>query len=170
MSAPDHVRASVRRWTLVLCFVTLVLLPLVSFFGTLLLVSHGKVLVTRNNSDSVDLWTATYAIELLAIIVPIFILRLIIAARLVGKGGDAAAIHWSGAFALVGLSVVYVVVFAYLPYDFASGSPDDGTGMGLLLGLVVPPVGGVLALIGWFVGRRALRAWQRVVRHERRAA
>jgi len=129
----------------VLCFAAFLLLPLVSFFGTFLLESYagyGIVPVTWKNAvfQHIDWWITTYATELITLIPLFFIFRLLIAARLARSGAKAINIHWSGAFALVGLSVPYVCGFSYMPYEFASGARDAGQGIGIFLGLVATPI------------------------------
>jgi hypothetical protein len=66
-------------------------------------------------------------------------------------------LQWAAVAAFVCLCVPYVFGYYLLPYEMTSGAKDAGQGVGIFLGFVAPIGAGLLASIGWLLGKLAGR-------------
>lgn len=135
-------------------FSAVLLLPLLACGGTLLIAAYGNVPAeTKMAALSGTHWGIFwYAIQFFTLIWPLVVLRLMIGRHLARSWPNVAGINCAGMFALIALAIPYICSFSYLPYELASPGGNAGQGAGILLFLVVTPVAGVLAVVGWLAG------------------
>jgi hypothetical protein len=144
-------RRALRRWTWLLGVFGLLFIPVAAFLVTLIIGKYREISLNVGSTDSnrVDWWILTYAIEVVTLFWPLLILRLIVGTQLVKRSPNATSLNRAAFSALVGLSIPYVFAFSYLPYLLVPAPSTSGQGIGILLALVVTPVAVALAFVGW---------------------